>query len=446
MNKQHKKTASGLVAATIVCLGGSLSAAADGLFEVPDVKALPLNVSILSETNAAGIKTIEFFMDGAPFNGKETKIHAFYARPEKEGRYPGVLDLHGSGLGKLSPDAGIAYASNGFCCLVIDWCGPMPTRQPPHSEFDSPGNMQVQIKDTNGVPIRGKFTSNPETSALRNGVLFVRRSVQFLQSRPEVDPDRLAIAGCSSGGFLTLLAIGHEPAFKAAAVKYGCGFLTMPAYRMGGYVIGMTLCPRDVQEAWLAVYDSKHRLNHVKANVLMLSGTDDHFFWMPMVLKTYREMTNPKSLLMLPNDNHSQVGNWRIPLSHFQSVFGLAPAWPTVQPPTAAINGATVELSTQVTGSVPIADVSFWVKRMPLADFKFKREIGTPVGSIEPWREVPATASNGSWRANIPAPAEGEQIVTYAMAEDEKGVRASSDTLELPEYPQWRADEAPARK
>ncbi len=410
------------------------------LFAVPSIEVLPLNVSVLSETNAVGVKTAEFFMDGAPFNGKKTRIHAFFSHPEKPGRYPAVLDLHGAGLGKLSPDAGIAYATNGFACLTIDWCGPTPARQPPYSEFDSPGNMHVQVKDTNGVPIRGKYTCNPETSAMRNGVLFVRRSVQFLKSRPEVDADRLCIAGASAGAFLTLLSIGHEPAFKAAVVKYGCGFITMPAYRFGGYVIGVTLCPRDQQEAWAASFDSKHRLNQVKANVLMLSGTDDHFFWMPMVLKTYRGLPGPRQLLMLPNDNHSQVGNWKIPLSHFQSVFGLAPAWPTVQPPTAAINGATLELSARGAGSVPIARVSFWVKRMPLAEFKFKREIRTPLGSIEPWREVVAAHANGSWRAEIPAPAEGEQIVAYAMAADANGNLVSSDTVEVPEYPQWRAD------
>ncbi len=439
----NKKIAFGLLAATLVCLAGSLSAAPDGFFDVPDVKTLPLNVDVLSATVTDGVRVLEFFMDGAPFNGKATRIHGFYARPEKEGRYPAVLDLHGAGLNKLSPATAIAYAGNGFCCLAIDWCGPTPTREPPYSEFDSPGNMQVQVKDANGVPIKRKYTSNPETSAMRNGVLFVRRSVQFLQSRPEVDADRLCIAGASAGAFLTLVSLGHEPAFKAAAVKYGCGFLTMPAYRMGGYVIGMTLCPREEQEAWTAIFDSKHRLNQVKANVLMLSGTDDHFFWMPMVLQTYRAMTNPKQLLMLPNDNHSQVGNWKIPLSHFQSVFGLAPAWPTVQPPTVAMNGATVELSAQVSGSVPIADVSFWVKRMPLADFKFKRQIRTPIGSIEPWREIEASETDGAWRAVLPAPAEGEQIVAYAMVTDANGIQVSSDTLELPEYPQWRADEEP---
>ncbi|MDD5704793.1 MAG: acetylxylan esterase [Kiritimatiellae bacterium] len=424
--------------------GVGLAAETNDFFAIPSIENLPLNVSILSETNAGGVKTIEFFMDGAPFNEKKTRIHAFFSHPEKPGRYPAVLELHGSGLTELSPVHGNGYASNGFACLTIDWCGPTPSRHPPHSEFESHGTMHAAIKDTNGVPIKGKYTCKPETSAFRNGVMFVRRSVQFLKSRTEVDPDRLAIAGCSAGGFLTLLAIGHEPAFKAAAVKYGCGFLTMPGYRLDGYVVPLKMCPREEQEAWLAAFDSKHRLNRVKAHVLMLSGTDDIFFWMPMVLKTYREMTNPKSLLMLPNDNHTQVGNWRIPLRYFQSVFGIAPAFPAVEPPRADLKRGRLVLSSRASGPSAVTNVSFWVKRMPLVDFEFKREHNTPVGSIEPWREVSARASRGVWRADIAAPAEGEQIVAYAMAADAAGARVSSDTVELPEYPVWRADDSAA--
>ena len=200
--------------------------------------------------------------------------------------------------------------------------------------------------------------------------------------------------------------------------------------------------PRDQQEAWAASFDSKQSAEQVKGERAHALGTDDHFFWMPMGAEDLSGCRAPGNSLMLPNDNHSQVGNWKIPLSHFQSVFGTRPglADGSDRPPPQS-TGPRWSFRRRGAGSVPIARVSFWVTnacRWP--NSRFKREIRTPLGSIEPWREVVAAHANGSWRAEIPAPAEGEQIVAYAMEADANGNLVSSDTVEVPEYPQWRAD------
>jgi len=58
-----------------------------------------------------------------------------------------------------------------------------------------------------------------------------------------------------------------------------------------------------------------------------------------------------------------------------------------------------------------------------------------------PWAETPAAPVGDAWSAKIPALAAGEQLVAYAMAEDESGRRILSDTVEVPEYPVWRGVE-----
>lgn len=442
-----------LVAALFFAAGACCWGAEEtDLFSVPGIKALPLDMEILSEQVTNGVRTIEFFMAGASFNGKPTKIYAFYSRPERPGKYPAVLELHGAGLFKLIPDVGINYASNGFCCLTIDWWGPdangkpprEPPRQPPFSIVDHPGFMcgPTMNRDGSVVPNR-RSLYGVDVDGFRNGVLFARRAVMFLQSRPEVDQDRLCISGGSAGAYLTLLVLGVEPAFKAAAVKYGCGFITMPGYRLGGLFVPMTLCSKEEQDTWAAGLDPRYRLDRIKANTLMLSGTDDHFFWMPMVLQTYRSMNNPKRLVMEANDNHSLAGDWHVPLKYFQSVCGVAPQWPVIEPLSASKKEGAIVLKVKASAAAGIAKVSLWVKRMPLATFKFKRDIHTPIGSIEPWREVAAAESEGAWQASIPVPAEGEQVVVYAMIEDNVGAKASSDTVEIPDYPRWREQAVP---
>ncbi|MFZ2657016.1 MAG: acetylxylan esterase [Victivallales bacterium] len=435
-----KKTAAMLMISGLFGLE-SFCHAGDDFFPVPDFKELPPDIQVVSEKTDAGVKVTEMYFAGAPFNGKPTKIYGFYCRPEKDGKYPGVLEIHGAGLQKLGPESGIEYARNGFCCFVMDWAGPAPKRVEAgvqHSKFEAVGNMARPLPEAekSKAPPHGWKSFGPEVDGIRNGVMFARRAAMLLKSKPEVDADRLCVAGMSAGAHLALLILGVEPSFKAGAVKYGRAFIRDLYF--GGYFGPMVMCSREEQDAWLAVLDPKHNIGKYKASVLILSGTDDIFFWMPGVLATYRAIPADKRLLMLPNDNHSQVGNVPIPLSYFKSVLGMSPAWPTVARPTAKIDGSKAVLSVEVTGPTKIAKGSFWVKRMPKAIFDFGPGRKDKPETQVKWIEVPAAAKGSAWTAEIPSPAADEQVVAYAMAEDEGGVKDSSDTVELPDYPQWR--------
>ncbi|MEI8197513.1 MAG: acetylxylan esterase, partial [Phycisphaerae bacterium] len=237
-------------------------------FDVPDFKTLPPNIQVLSEKTVEGkegaVKVMEFYFAGAPFNNKPTRLYGFYCRPEKSGIYPGVVEVHGAGLGVLGPDSGIQYAKNGFCCITIDWAGRCPERKEPrkapYSEFDSPGNMSYALPEADKAkaPPHGWQLYGVETDGIRNGVKFVRRAVMFLQSRPEVNPDKLCISGMSAGAHLTLLTLGIEPAFKAAAVKYGRAYIRDMWF--GGYFGPIVMCAEAQQSAWLAAFDPKHHI------------------------------------------------------------------------------------------------------------------------------------------------------------------------------------------
>jgi cephalosporin-C deacetylase-like acetyl esterase len=408
-------------------------------FDVPGFAELPPAIEIHSEQTEAGVKVSELSFAGAPFNGRPTRIYGFYCRPEKEGRYPAVLEIHGAGLMRLEPKAGIEYARNGFCCFVMDWAGPAPKRVEagvPHSIYDKPET------DLARTPPPGWKGFGPEQDARRNGVMFARRAAMFLQSRPEVDADRLCVSGMSAGAHLTLLILGAEPAFKVAAVKYGMGFIRDLPGCFGGYFGPLAISPKAEQDAWLACLDPKHDIGRFKANVLMLSGTDDIFFAMPAVLATHRAIPTQKRLLMFPNENHGYVGNVPIPLSWFRSNLGLAPAWPDLSQPIATNETGHTMLSVTTIGPGKAAKVSFWVKRMPRALFRWGRGDKARPETVAKWLEVPAQATGGTWSAKMPAPGPDEQVVLYATVTDETGVQASSDTLELPEDPKWRG--APA--
>jgi len=404
----------------------SLALEPDALFTAPDFDLAPANVETRSE-----VRVTELFYDGGEFNGAPSRIHAFYARPEKPGRYPAVVHLHGAGLRELKADAAVWYAQRGFCCIGIDWCGPaktrQPPRQPPYSEFESPGGMAVQPV-AKGEPWK---SVDPAASSITAGVQFVRRAVMFLQRRPEVDPDKLCLSGMSAGAHLSLLVLAAEPAFQAAAVKYGSGFIK--ELNWGGYFSPLSASPAAGQAPWLAALDPKHGLSRIDAAVLMISGTDDVFFFMPAVLETWRTIPSEKRLWMLPNDNHSQVGNEATPLRFFQSVLGEAAPWPEIGPLTVHRDGDAVRIETRTTAAAADASLSCFVKRMAAASFSPRKT----AGSI--WTEVPCLRDpEGVWSASISAPADDEQIVAFCTLSSD-GIQVSSDTVEVPEDPRWRA-------
>lgn len=401
------------------------------LFQVPDFTTLPPDTEVISKKTTNGVVVTELSFTGAPFNGQPTRIYGFYARPSGSKKVPGVVQLHGAGLNVLNDQAAVFYAKNGFACLSIDWAGPAKDRaeprKPPYSTFESPGNIAQEV--ANGKPWR---SHGPEKDGITNGVRFVLRSLMFLRSQPDVDPNSLFISGMSAGAHLTLLVLGQDISIKGAAVKYGCGFVReIPAY-FGGYFGPLSITSKQEQDEWLKVLDPALDVANYKSSVLMLTGTDDIFFKMPLVLLTYRAIPSPKRLVMLPNDNHTQVNNEEVPLRWFKSLLGIVPEFPKLEAPTATAENKQLRLSAKVEAPRKVSGVVFYVKRMPQSSFAFDHTEGAR------WEPVPAKSANGVWTATVPTPSSDEQLVAYATATDSTGTDASSDTIEVPEYPQWR--------
>ena len=434
--------------ATIAILAIGLSCAAalaqepfdrQAFFAVPDFEELPAAVEVVSEKTEEGVTVTDMYLAGAPFNGGPTRIYGFYCRPETAGRYPAVIEIHGAGFGgrQVSPAPGIVYAKQGFACFVMDWAGPTAKRREMgwrHSEFKVAGNMARKMEDKAAHPPRGWKTFGREVDGIRNGVRFARRVGMFLRSRPEVNPDQVCVSGTSAGAHLTLLLLGVDPTTRAAAVKYGTGFID--DIRFGGYFGPVLMAGGEQAEDWLAAFDPKHGLREYRASTLILSGTDDRFFWMPPVLQTWRAMRTEKRLIMRPNDNHTQVGNIDIPAAWFRSVLDAAPAWPTIAPLTASVADGRLTLRIKADSDPGIERVDIVVKRQPAKIFHWGRR-KDPAASAN-WEVQPATLEGDAWTLTLPAPGEGEQLVAYATAHDKLGREVSSDTVELPDYPKWR--------
>ncbi len=129
-----------------------------------------------------------------------------------DGRRPAVLNVIGhSPAGKSTEKVqrrGIAQARKGFVALTIDAIGQGERQVPEYAPYGRPPGNAHQIIGTQA------FVAG--THVFHIMVWDVIRAVDYLVSRPDVDPEQIACTGCSGGGMMTTYVLPFEPRIKVA--------------------------------------------------------------------------------------------------------------------------------------------------------------------------------------------------------------------------------------
>ncbi|WP_151526095.1 acetylxylan esterase [Serinicoccus kebangsaanensis] len=144
-------------------------------------------------------------------------VRAWWLRPPGAQRLPCVVEFVGYGGGRGLAHDRLAWASAGFGHLVMDTRGQGSTwgggdTPDPHGAGPSyPGVL------TRGVEA-------PQDYYYRRLVTDAVRAVDYVLTRPEVDPERVAVAGTSQGGGLALAAgaLHEQVAAVIADVPFLC--------------------------------------------------------------------------------------------------------------------------------------------------------------------------------------------------------------------------------
>ena len=129
-----------------------------------------------------------------------------YRPARRSGRFPGVLSPHGHwSRGRIEniknysvPALGVNLARQGYVVFAYDMVGYNDTKQTPHSF----GGWREQL-----------YAFTPMGLQLWNSI----RAVDFLQSLPDVDPDRIGATGASGGGTQTFLLAAVDARVRVAA-------------------------------------------------------------------------------------------------------------------------------------------------------------------------------------------------------------------------------------
>ncbi|MDR3070784.1 MAG: acetylxylan esterase [Propionibacteriaceae bacterium] len=115
---------------------------------------------------------------------------------------PGVVEYLGYGGGRSVPDERLAWVSAGYAYLVMD------TRSQ-GGEWWSGGATTDPVGS--GPAVAGWMTrgiESPETYFYRRVFTDAVQAVEVLRRQPQVNPEQVAVTGCSQGGGIAIAAAG----------------------------------------------------------------------------------------------------------------------------------------------------------------------------------------------------------------------------------------------
>ena len=143
------------------------------------------------------------------------RIVGWYLRPKAPGRYPGLVFYHGYSGSRGAIYDYLGWAGQGYAVFAVDTRGQNGDTSDPttYPSGHSTGWMTLGITRRDSYYYRGAYID-------------CVRALDFMESRPEVDPDRIGITGISQGGGLTLAVAGldHRPKVAMSDVPYLCNF------------------------------------------------------------------------------------------------------------------------------------------------------------------------------------------------------------------------------
>jgi cephalosporin-C deacetylase-like acetyl esterase len=232
----------------------------------------------------AGVRSL--FFEGLPWKGKPTRVFAWYGVPPHADneKLPAMVLVHG-GAGTAFADWVRIWTARGYAAIAIDTCGSVPTREGERGwkHHDLGGPPCWQLNQINW-PTEDQWTYHAVADAILANSL--------LRSFPEVDASRIGLTGISWGGYLTDIIASVDTRFKFGAPVYGCGFLGEDSYWLPELA---KMKPEDAHK-WLALWDPSVYLSRVKMPMLWVDGTNDQFYPMDSLRKSYLLPKGPRTL------------------------------------------------------------------------------------------------------------------------------------------------------
>lgn len=248
------------------------------------------------------------------YNGKPTRVFAYYASPQTLGiakgneKFPAMVLIHGGG-GTAFREWAELWAKRGYAAIAMDTAG----HRPIEGKNAHDRNNRTRLDD--GGPNQGddeKFGSvlkEPGEQWPYHAVAAAVRAHSLIRSFPEVDAERTGVTGISWGGYLTCIVAGVDSRFKAAVPVYGCGHLQDNS----AWTDRLQKMTTEQRDRWTQLWDPSQYLPSVRMPILFVNGTNDFAYPLDSYLKSIDDVRGPKQVRITVNMPHGHPPGWQPP-------------------------------------------------------------------------------------------------------------------------------------
>jgi cephalosporin-C deacetylase len=228
-------------------------------------EAIPLAAEVVPDLlrTSADVEVFQVFYDSLD----RVRIAAWYCRPTRRAeRTPAILFLPGY---QMDPPIPKEWARQGYIALSVAPRGKLRSTRQFNPGY--PNLLTYNLVDRHTYAYRGFYVDT-------------WRGIDFLLSRPEVDPTRLGVTGTSQGGGLTICTAAMRPEIRAAAAgaPYLCGFMdaielthTYPYEEINDYLRQYPDRRAAVEET-LAYFDGLNFADQITCPIIVNIGLQDN--------------------------------------------------------------------------------------------------------------------------------------------------------------------------
>ena len=366
----------------------------------------------------AGIQAITY--DGLG----NTLTFAYLGIPENASEsapVPAMVLVHGGGGQAFLPWVKL-WNDRGYAAIAMSTRGMFPSGVNAGSKLpDDPGYQHGMY----GSFLKEGYVDSPNEDGLRNthlptkdrwfthGLVKIIHAHNLLRSLPQVDKEKIGIAGISWGGNLTSVAITHDPRFAFAIPVYGSGYLKDGI----SYMRPIFSAPEN------AIFRAEDGFHRVKMPVMWVAWNDDNNFSIQSNSLSYlatKDANSKTGLAMIHEMWHDHPHGWAPPVIYSFADWvvknGQALVTFTSQPKgkTASARLNIPEKASCLQGKL------YWIDE-PMttsAHDKYHYEIESPQLTFmdQVWQIAPATVAGDMISAVLPSKAKGYYLeVNYQL-------------------------------
>ncbi|MEL7588763.1 MAG: acetylxylan esterase [Prolixibacteraceae bacterium] len=339
-----------------------------------------------------------FLYENAPYKGRPTRVYACYSVPVNyTGKLPAMVLVHGGG-GKAYPKWTQQWAGYGYAAIAMSLNGK-----------DDQGQLIGLPRDDQNFDVGENEATD---SWFYHAAAAIIRAVSFLETRVEVDREKIGIMGISWGGFHSSQVVGLDKRLSAAVIVYGCGELYKNSvWKREGRIFSETYCNQ---------LDPDNFLPKAKLPILWINNNTDHFFPLDSH-QSSRKMAGGKNYARIEdNYGHGYELPWKTEDIHrfADSFLKGNESWPEV--PSCRIKGNRIEAKVRCDREI----VNVWIVYTCEPDWMHK---SVRVEGNDVWVRTEVTGSLHGKMVSAAIPEKA--VAVYLHFKDETGREFSSDYL-----------------